>query len=433
MPGPAPSSRLRLVPILLAQGIGFACGVASIGVNSHLLPPATLGLYGLFLSVVPIGTWVVHAGLAKFVGRHWAASPRRPQLAREVTAAWARRLPWLAVLTAAASWFMPGGSVGETLVMAGALFAAASLLSLGQMAQAALQAMQAHWRDCAVTVAGSLTRSFGPPLLYAALGGSLALLWTGFTLHALVLAAAGVWMLRPEWQRPGPVPAGPPGLTAVYEGPLFIILAAAGWTTGAVNRWLIASFYGETEAGYFTLMGGAAGVVTSMLGTVIMQYAQPGLYARGDRAAGEGAPLARQADRLALGYALAAATALAGLHGAAPWLVGSLINPAYAPALFWIVPGGAFTIAIFTAVIYHATLLAGLRESACARVDLTTSFVLVGGCVLGAVLGRGVLAGWMTFAPVVTWLLTRTLARQALFRPAPAPAPAPDRSGTSGG
>lgn len=428
MSGPAPTSRFRLIPILLAQAVGFACGLGGIWVNSHLLPPATLGLYGLFLSVVPIGTWVVHAGLVKFVGRHWAASLRRPALAREMVGSWARRLPWLALLAAAAVWLMTGGITTESLLLALALFVAAALLSLGLIAQAALQAMQAHWRDSVVALAGSLTRSFGPPLLYAAIGGGALVLWSGFGLHALVVAATAWWMLRPEWCQPIPAQPGPRTLSRAYEGPLFIILATAGWVLGGLNRWLIAYHFGDIEAGYFTLMGGAAGIGTTMLGSVVMQYAQPGLFALGDRSAGDLKPLVQRADRLALAYIGMAGLLLAGGKMVAPWFVGSLINPAYAPALQWIVPGGGFGITTIMLVIYHATLLAGHREEACGRVELVTAAVLGGGCALSAAMGTHALMVWLSLSPVVPLLLTRPLARHFLLQPAAGPAPAPDPS-----
>ena len=68
-------------------------------------------------------------------------------------------------------------------------------------------------------------------------------------------------------------------LTKVYEGPLFIALAVTGWMLTGLNRWIVSWFFGNIEAGYFTLAGGAAVIVTSMLGSIIMQYIQPGLFA----------------------------------------------------------------------------------------------------------------------------------------------------------
>ncbi|WP_438480131.1 hypothetical protein [Oleiharenicola lentus] len=422
MSGSASNSRLRIVPILLAQVVGLACGIGGLWLNSQLLAPATLGFYGVFLSVVPIGAWVVHAGLIKYANRHWAASSARARLSRDLVAAWARRLPWLAALAGVAAWVMPGRHSAETIFLGVMLFIAAALLSLGAIAQAALQARQAHWRDCAVTVGSSVTRSFGPPLLYASLGGSAFLLWLGFGLHAVVLAALGWWMLRADWRGPVMKASAKTDFAAAYEGPLFTTLALASWIVSGMNRWLIASFHGPTEAGYFTLMGGAAVIITAMLGTAILQYAQPGLFALGDQAARNPTPLARRADLLALSYTLLAALALGSFQLAAPLLIGPLINPIYANALGWLLPGGGFGIATMTALIYHNLLLAGRRERACGPVDLTTAAVLIGGSAFSAATSLPGLKLWLLFSPLVPWLLTRTLARHYLFKPAPAPA-----------
>ncbi len=427
MPGPANNSRLRLIPIMLAQGAGLACGISGIWLNSHLLSPPALGFYGLFLSLVPIGAWVVHAGLIKYTNRHWAAASSRPDFTRNVFAAWATRLPWLAALAGAAAWFMLGARIPDVLLLTLLLFLAAALLSLGGLAQAALQAMQAHWRDCAVAITGSISRSFGPPLLYAGMTGGVSLLLLGFGLHALVLAGLGWWMLRSEWRGPRTAPVQA-GFSAVYAGPLFTALAAANWILSGMNRWFIVSFHGQIQAGFFTLIGGAAAIITSMLGTIIMQYAQPGLFALGDQTGQDPTPLARRTDLLALGYTLLTGCALALFWAAAPRLIGSLISPAYTNALVWLLPGGAFGLATMTGVIYHVMLVAGRRERACGPVDLSTAAVLAGGSALTAASSLEGLKLWLLVTPLVPWLLTRTLARHYLFKPAAPPGPAPVRT-----
>jgi hypothetical protein len=171
-----------------------------------------------------------------------------------------------AVLTARRDW----------LLFVPAVFSAAALLSCGALAQAALQASREHWRDLAVSSTSSVTRSFVPPLLYAAAGGSVLALCSGYCIHALALATAGAWALRRHWQAPA---VGERNLTPVYEGPLFTVLAAAGWTLAGMNRWTLALFFGPAETGYFVLAGNLAVLVPSMLGTVFLQYFQPGFFA----------------------------------------------------------------------------------------------------------------------------------------------------------
>ncbi|MDB6167536.1 MAG: hypothetical protein JWM88_400 [Verrucomicrobia bacterium] len=431
MPSLSASSRLRLIPILLSQGIGLGCGLAAVKLNSHLIPPATLGFYGVFLTFAPMGMWVVHAGLLKFVGRNWAAANDRPGMTHEILAAWTRRLVWLVLLALGAGIAMARTTDISPLLIGTALFISAALLSLGALAQSALQAERAHWRDCAVAASGSLSRSFLPPLLYAAANGAAVALLAGFTVHALIMAAAGAWALG------GIIVAGvgkkipARTLTAVYEGPLFVALTLALWTLTGVNRWIVAWFFGDIEAGYFTLAGGAAMIVASMLGTAAMQYVQPGLFALGDGPETARSTLARRVDLVALAYTVVALGALAVITAFASRLVGPLISVKYVEALKWLLPAGCFGVATLVAAYYHTMLLAGRRERACAPVDLSTAAVLVIGCLGAAKLGSGWLARWLLVSPVVPWILTRTLARHYFFKPDPHPARAPAQTGTS--
>ena len=427
MPSPPSSPRSRVIPIVLAQAVGLACGVAGVKVASHLVPPAALGSYGIFVTFAPLGMWVVHAGLIKFVGRHWGGSGRRAGLLRETVAAWARRLPWLALAAGAATLARGGMTAAAGLGMGLALFAAAALLSLGALAQTALQAEGAHWRDSAVSASGSLLRTFAPPLLFVLTGGATAALWAGFCGHAFVLAAAGAWALRSYWRRVPGAADGRREITPVYDGPLFIALAFSSWALNGLNRWVVLGFFGETNAGFYTLASGAAVLVPSMLGTVFMQYFQPSFFALGDGPAPARSALARRIDAVALAHGVLSLAGVGVLALGAPWLIGPLISPKYNAALGWLLPAGCFGTAIFTGIFYHSMLLAGRRERACGPTDLITAGVLAGGCLASAAAGQLWFARWLVATPLVPWLLTRPLARWYFARPnaASSPAPAP--------
>ena len=177
------------------------CGVAGVKLNSHLIPPDVLGVYALFSHV---GTHR-HVGGARgsrnFVIRHWAAAPSRTGLARDVSVRWARRLPWLAVVV------LPGALLtarlspaADAITLSVGLFGSAALLAFCALAQSALQAEGAHWRDCAISVSASLSRTFAPPLLFIAAGGAMAALWLGFGVHALVTAVVALLALRMYWK-----------------------------------------------------------------------------------------------------------------------------------------------------------------------------------------------------------------------------------------
>jgi hypothetical protein len=420
------TSRLRLVPIILAQVIGLACGLVSLRLNSHLVPPPVLGIYGLFLTFAPVGMWLVYVGLLKYVSRHWAATTERGNLRHAILRVWLRRLPWLVLLAAFPSIALVQLSTIDRLILWGALSASAAFLTLAALAQMALQADRAHWRDCATAATGSVTRSFIPPLLYA-FSGNIAALWLGFTAHAVTTALAGACALRGSFKSASVAePAGHPSWQ-IYEGPLFTGLALANLIVLGLNRWLVAWFFGEKEAGYFTLAGGAVTIITSMLATVLIQYLQPDLFALGDRATENRPALARRVDLIALFYTVVGLGGVALLSAGAPWLVGPLISPDYEDALVWILPAGCFGITISLGLFYHTLLLAGRREQACGPVDLTTAVALIMGCVAAAAAGPDWLARWLMATPLVSWAITRPLARRYFFMPAADPAPEPVR------
>jgi hypothetical protein len=283
-----------------------------------------------------------------------------------------------------------------------------------------LQAQRSHWADLGVTVTGSVSRSFAPPLCYMAAGGSLAALQAGFAAHALVFAGAAWWASRAGCRAPSAAAPAErqPGrqLTPVFAGPLFVVLALASWIATAANRWIMAGFFGAERAGFFTLAGNVSIIVTSMLGVVFVQYFQPSLFASPCVTADERRALAGRVDRVAAGYMACALAGLGALHAVAPFLVGPLIAENYRGALGMIVPAGCFLTAILTAQFFHILLLAGRRERACTPVDLAGTAVLVGGGIAAAALGGETwFLRWLLVTPAVPWLLNRPMARKRLL------------------
>jgi hypothetical protein len=424
---PDRNSTFRLVPILLAQGVGLACGIVGVKLNSALIPPEKLGLYGVFLTFAPIGMWVVHAGLIKYVNRHWAAAASRAALLHLTAQVWARRLPWLLAAAILGGFILGDNTSRQTALLSAALFVAAALLAASALAQAALQAEAAHWRDCFVSGVGSISRTLLPPLFFVASGGALGALWLGFASHAVTTAVTAAWALRRSWG--GTTEAIPPSrvMPMEYHGAMFTLLAAAGWVLAGMNRWIVTGFFGEQEAGYFTLAGGAAVVVASTLGAAFVQYFQPGIFRAADHPQLNLHRLARHVDFVALCYTATALSAVAILALLGPRLVGPLIAESYRAALPWILPGGCFGVAIITTVFYQSLLLATRREQACAPVELTTAVVLASGCVISAALGAADFKRWLIATPLVPWLVTRMLARWYLFKQGANATRAPDR------
>ena len=407
--------RDRLLPIVLCQTVGLGCGLAGVKLTTHLIAPADYGAYGVFLTFTPLGIWVVHVGVIKYLGRYWASTTNKADLLRNVLFSSFRKLPWLALATFAASLTL----TGHTLAVWPLLFVGAALLSIASLTQTALQAERSHWSDFAVSTTASLTRSFVPPLLYAA-GGSLLALESGYCLHTLAFAAAGLWCQR-VYLRKTPTPPRP--LDSIYEGPLFVSLAIAGWAAGAMNRWMMAAFFGPLMAGYFTLASNLSIIVTGMLSLIFVQFFQPSFFAAASEETSARLKLASRVDRVAASYWALAMLGIVLLHLAAPLLVGRLISENYRGALGWLLPAGSFGIALSTGQFFHVMLLAGKREKGCGPVDFTAFAVLAAGCLIAALAGEEWFWRWLTVSPLIPWIVNRPLARHYYFRQPLIPGP----------
>lgn len=409
----------RLVPIASSQLFGLVCGLAGVRLTTEFVPPHEFGPYTVFLTLAPLGMWVVHAGLIKFVVRHWAGAVDRVAYWRAVTRTFVRKLPWLGGVAALAAlsiqplpWWLAFSL----------LFSVAACLAWAAVTQAALQAARQHWRDFFVSASGSATRSFIPPLLFAAVGGSTMGLYAGFGIHAAALALAATIALAAPLVRRGAVSALT--LPAAYDGALFVGLAICGWVMAGLHRWLMTFFFGPTEGGYFGLAANLAMLIPSILGTIALQLFQPDFFRTPATPAGREA-LARKVDRVALGHAAASVAGLLTLRAAAPSLVGPLIRESYTPALPMILSAGAAMLALATGWFYHSMLLAANREQACARLDIASAAVIALTSVIAASMGEVWLLRWMLLLPFVAWLFTRTLARHYFFNAASTSTPAP--------
>jgi hypothetical protein len=406
----APELR-RLLPIIAGQAFGLGCGIVGVKITSSLVPPETLGRYSIFLTFASVGMWAIHSGVIQFTSRHWANGADQRSLLRQILRAGARKLPWLFLACLGGAWVADRANAAILFPL---LFVAAALLSAGTVTQTALQAARENWRDSGVLAVASASRAFLPPLLFAFSGQAVAL-YAGFGLHAALFALAGLWALHRSIRGPESTSAAAT-LPPVYDGPLFIALAAAGWALLGLGRWIMALFFGAEATGYFSLASNLAILAPSVLATIALMYFQPGFFASPLQTPADRLALARRVDGVALAHSLCALSALGLLRLIMPWLLGPLIAINYAPAVAYLLPAGCFALAITTGQFYRSLLLAGKREAGCASVEFTSAAILVIGCVASASCGESWFLRWLLLSPVVPWLINRPLARRSFLR-----------------
>jgi len=399
----------HLLPILLGQVLSLGIGVAGVRFASSVVQPADYGIYGLFVSLTPLGAAVVFAGLNKHVARRWHETADRTALRRGTLAAAMRKAPWLTLAAALTALALPGRWVD----LFPALLISAGALGLLAFAQTALQAEHANWRDFGVALTGSVLRTLLPLALYVWVGGKLVWLLVGFALYAVlttvIALSVGGWMDAGRGPRATAV-------TTTYDGPRFVVLAAVGWAMGASARGIVAGFFGANEAGYFVLAGNVALIVVSTLYAVVLQFFQPRLFAYAETSAGDAARLTRVTDAMGLGFTLLGVTGVVVLRTLMPSLVGTLIAPQYADATQWLLAAGCFHLALLVPTFFHLLLIAARREAACGPAEIATAIVLLAAGVTTAAVSADVFRWFAVASPAVAWLVARPIALWSLRR-----------------
>jgi hypothetical protein len=398
--------RHRAAPILLSQAFGLGCGLIGVRLTSELVAPADYGVYGIFVSIAPVGATVVCAGLVKFVTRHWQASTDRPRLLREVTVASLRKAAWLIGICAAATFLI---SPQHPAMFAALLCVSALLLTYLQFAQSALQSSRRHWRDFSVASTVSLTRSFLPPLLYATTTAGLVALLAGFTVHAAVGAIVGAMALREWWPRSARND-GPAILTPIYDGPQFVVLAVSAWVLLGLNRWVVAWLFGAETAGLFTLATNLGTILPIVAGNALLQYFLPQWFAMPIDTIAARRHLLSAVDRIALFYTIIAIGLTAVVYLVLPHLIGPLINARYLGAIGFVLG----TVATY----YHVALIAAHRERACLVADLSGAVCLIVGTVVAGLVNIEWLIRWLIISPIIPWIINRSFARASALRSA---------------
>jgi hypothetical protein len=403
--------RAHLLPILLGQFVGLTFGVVGVRLASHWVAPADYGIYGLFISIAPLGLGVVHAGLLKFVARHWAGTADQAGLRHFIVRAVWRKTPWLALASSVVAACLPA----PWWLTFPVLFMTATALTLQSLVQTALQAERANWRDFGIGLIASALRTLLPLLLYVSVAAHLGMLLGGFTLHAM-LAAVAAWFIG-GWQRNDPRRSlDNPVASASYDGPRFMTLAVAGWVMGASGRWVVALFFGMEEAGYFALAGNIALVVVSVLYAVVQQFVQPRLFALASTKTATPMHLAHITDAVSLGFTVIGIAGLLACSALAPLLVGSFIGPHYASAIRWLMPAGCYHLALLGPTFSHLLLLATKRERACGPPELSAAVVILVGALGTAAFGVETFRWFAVLSPVIPWLTTRPLTQRALAK-----------------
>lgn len=374
------------IPILLSQGVALACGVVAVRFTSELVPPDVYGNYGLFLSFVPLGWMVTHAGLIKHASRHWPSAPDQ----RGYLRAWLRAaMQPTGLLAAAALLGLIVAATEPKFAWAAAAFLPAALGAAGaQTAQQSLQASRRFWTDFSLTTLHSTTRSFLPLIAAACCGARLPVLAGAFVVHALITAAAG-WSALWRASRSGATQAA---LTFTDYHRAFALSGVLALVNAGVLRWVAGIFFDAATVGQITLASNLGLVLPTVIAAACAQFFFPALLQ------GKGAARTRSANVALLVYVAACVVAGVALQGILPWLPGRLIANAYAPALPFVVPVFASGSALGLLTLVQNELLAADRPRAVSQAAALFCALFATSIAAGAATSSGGLrvALWLT-------------------------------------
>ncbi|MBA3848919.1 MAG: hypothetical protein C0502_02860 [Opitutus sp.] len=368
--------------------------------------PEDAGTYGLFLSLVPLGAMLTHAGLIKHFSRHWAgASDRRAYVREWLQAA----IPPTGVLlgaialTAALGLLQP-----RTGWAAAALFAAAMTGALALAFQLGVQSTARFWTDCGLTTFGSATRTFLPLLAVWLSGGGVSALSGGYVVHAVAYALVSglaVWHLSPA---SASASANLPSSSLHSYQTSFFFNGALALINQGIVRWSASLALDDAALGQVTLAASLAAVGPSMASGALWQFCYPRLLAH-HRGADRNR-MRRFADLMLVVYLGVCALGGVLLAMLLPRLPGTLISAAYLPAIPYVLPLFSFYAGLCGLTLLQGELLVLDRPQSALRFAAGGTALLAGGTAACALLAPTALADWWWLSPAAllpVWIALR--------------------------
>jgi hypothetical protein len=364
-----------LFPLAVVQIASIGCGVIGVRWSSTVVPPAAFGVFGVLLSAQQLAMSVTHQGFVKHVQRYWTPTTSASEYLAALSGSWLRPLLILLAGLAIATGYFAWATNLPVPPIWWAWLAAVNLLTVGAaIAQGALQAEERYWAGGAASITTAAARSFLPPLFVTLGTSALAMLGTGYLLHAIVSLGVFLWMLHPAWRRRDQSAAAiPPAQPLVNT---FMQVGALAWVAAMAPRWFAASTLSADQTGYFILSTNLTMVVPASASVVGQNYSFPPLFA----AARDRAPRRKlwSITLLAVAATLVATEAgLLVLAWCAPALIGPIIAARYAPATVWILGAGGAVLATLSGPLFCNLLIATAHDRFCVWLTAISAAVRV--------------------------------------------------------
>ena len=422
----------HILPIALNQLGALLFGLIGIKLISQLVSPGVYGAYALFLTLTQLGPMLTHSGLSNHAARYWQRE--RPQAGAYAWFLWVRSwrdAVWLGpVLAMTGAGLLLAQKEIVWIWLLPLLFLSNVVTGIQTIALAALNASERFWRMFWLGTIASGARVFLPLVAVMATSATLLHLCLGFTAHALLVLACIValfwWVRRPDRRE---VETERRWRTELRDyGRPYILMGVGAWLLANADRWIVASFFGEEQAGLFALASGMAAVAPTLALGGLMQVVFPKVFREADaaRTRDDWERLAKQCDQMTLLFLGLSLAGLAGLCVLGPYMLGWLVAPKYAPALVILLPAGCGVITAQVNQFQYLLLQGQHNSSGMVKVMAVVAASKTLGTILAALISWRAVLSWLILSVAVNWLLGRWLIRSmALGKRSPAGEPSP--------
>jgi O-antigen/teichoic acid export membrane protein len=197
----------------------------------------------------------------------------------------------------------------------------------------------------------------------------------------------------------------------------FVVLGVGAWLLQSADRWIVERFFGLEQAGQFAMAAGLGGFVPMFFTAVLLQAFFPKAFRAADaaRSAADWQRLAQKCDYMTAGFLIATVAVLGALALTGTALVGTLVEPRYAPAIGMLFACGLAMASVQTNQFQYL-LLQGQRDSrAMVRVMIVVAVIKTAGSIAAASISWDVYLYWLGASVFVCAVLGRQLVQRAVF------------------
>lgn len=410
------------LPMVLNQAATLVLGIASVKLITTFVPPATTGVYQLFVTLTQIGVLVTHSGLSNHGLRYW----QREQAERGAYARFLWEMSWdhlrfLAPLLLVISCLLSIIRLEPVWTWIFPLLLLSNIaLAIQLIATGALNAEARAWKVFFLTLTANTARTFLPVGLALAVSMSFAVLSLGFALHGLIIFGVvfGLFAWAIRSRRPEASQRSKWAEELKSYGRPFLWLGVGAWFMQNTDRWVVEGFYGKDHAGFFAVAANIGVMIPTMVATGLMQRVFPRIFQKADRAhkLQDWQEIAKDCDRATGIFIILTLGGLLALDAAAPYLIGWLISAKYIPALTMLIPAALATVTLQINQFYYLLLQGQHNSAGIVKVLMVVAGFRTIGSVVSAAISWPAFLNWQMVSMILGALIGRFMVRRMALR-----------------